>query len=103
MDYVKDIDLEDDLDLRIVDGDFKVAESDQNHVVVILKSYLGAFKQFPLVGLGIDRYEAASISTQVLKRDIQVQLGADGYNVEGVKILQDYTYQISAVRILENK
>lgn len=99
MDYVKDIDLDLDLDLNIVDGDFKIAESDQNHVVLILKSYLGAFKQFPLVGLGIDRFEAASISPQVLKREIQVQLAADGYKIEGIKILQDYTYQIDAFRI----
>lgn len=99
-DLVKDIDLDDDLDLRIVDGDFKVAASDQNHVIIILKSYFGAFKQFPLVGLGIDQYMAASTTPQVLKRAIQVQLSADSYKVDNIKVLPDFTYEINADRIL---
>jgi hypothetical protein len=98
MAFVKDIDLEDNLDLRIENGDFFVSESDQNHVMLILKSYIGAYKQFPLIGLGIDRFEAASISAQSLKREISIQLENDGYNVQDIKILGDYTYEINALR-----
>ena len=46
MAMVKDIDLETDLDLKIIDGDFVISDSDQNHVINILKSYAGGYKQF---------------------------------------------------------
>ncbi len=100
MALVKDFDLEDDLDIMIFNGDFKVSFSDQNHVVLILETYLGSFKQFPLVGLGIRRFEAASISPLELKREISVQLAADAYKVDQILVFPDYTYKISADRIV---
>ena len=99
--YVKDFDLGDDLDLLFdISGDFLVTESDQNHVIVILTTYLGSFREFPLVGLGINRYMAATIEPSVLTRDIKVQLIADNYDVQGIKVFTDYTYEINANRLL---
>jgi len=100
MAMVKDIELNDELDLTIENGDFKISESDQTHVISIIKSYTGAFKQFPLVGVGIDYYIASSGTQQVIKRNITVQMEADGYKVNEVSISGDSTYSIDANRII---
>jgi hypothetical protein len=95
----KDFKLENDFDLAIENGDFAIVESDQDHIAIIVKSYLGAFKQFPLVGLGIDYYLASSTSEQVLKRNMTVQLNNDGYRVDGITVLPEHQYFIDAIRI----
>ena len=96
----KDIDLTDDLELRIEDGDFKVSESDQNHILLIVKTYLGAFKQYPLVGVGVDYFLSSSGQQQVLRRNITVQLKADSFTSVEIDA-NDNTYAINAKRILE--
>ena len=96
---VKDIDIEENtFELRIVDGDFKLAESDQNHIMLLTKAYLGAFKQFPLVGVGIDYFISSSNQSQIIKRNIAVQLESDSYNKITIDIDRD-TYSIDAKRI----
>ena len=97
---VKDISLEEDLDLTITNGDFVISDSDQNHVINILKAYTGGFKQFPLVGVGIDYYLASSGTQQVIKRNITVQLESDGYKVNEVEVLGQSKYSIDAKRII---
>lgn len=97
---VKDIDLETDLDLKIIDGDFAISDSDQNHVINILKAYLGGYKQFPLVGVGIDYYLASAGTQQVIKRNITVQMESDGYKVNKIEVLGQSKYSIDANRII---
>lgn len=97
---VKDIDLETDLDLKIIDGDFVISDSDQNHVINILKAYLGGYKQFPLVGVGIDYYLASAGTQQVIKRNITVQMESDGYKVNKIEVLGQSKYSIDANRII---
>lgn len=86
MAYVKDILFNEDFDLIIKDGDFKVAESDENHIALIIKTYLGAWKEYPLVGVGIDMYLASSGNENLLKRNISVQLAADNYKVNKIQM-----------------
>jgi hypothetical protein len=95
----KDIDLTDELDLRVENGDFKIAESDQNHIINLCKAYLGGYKQFPLVGVGIDLYIASGGTQQILKRSISVQLESDGFKVNEIKVLEEDNYYIDANRI----
>lgn len=99
---VKDIDLTDDLELKIIDGDFKVSESDQNHILLIVKAYLGAFKQFPLVGVGVDLFIASTGQQQILRRNIAVQLEADNYGDILVGVTGNDQYTIDAERILKD-
>lgn len=77
---VKDILLDDSNDLIIQNGDFKVEESDQQHIQLIIESWIGSWKQFPLVGVGITNYKNSAGQSIALKRSIAVQLEADGYN-----------------------
>ena len=45
---VKDIKLDDDFDLVIENGDFKVSSSDMQHIQLICITDLGHWKQFPI-------------------------------------------------------
>lgn len=100
---VKDLDLSDTLDLVIESGDFRVSESDQNHIVNICKANIGGYKQFPLLGVGIDLYMAGSASSQLLKRAISIQLESDSFKVNEIKVLEDFNYYIDAIRIENGK
>lgn len=99
MAMVKDIELSDELDLSIKNGDFVISESDQTHVIALIKSNRGAFKEFPLLGVGIDNYIASSGTNLVLKRNMTVQLESDGYKVNEIDILNDFNFSIDAERI----
>ncbi len=74
---VKDIILEDN-DLIIENGDFKIGESDQQSIELIIDSYLGHWKESPLCGVGVDLFLNSSGQQLALKRAISVQLEADG-------------------------
>lgn len=100
MDFVKDINLDDNFDLFIKDGDFDIEYSDINHIEMLLLNYFGSFKQFPLVGMGIKQYQAAAISPVELKRLIKIQLLSDNYTVQNIKILNDFNFNINAIRNL---
>ena len=74
---VKDILLEDN-DLIIENGDFKIGESDQQSIELIIDSYLGHWKESPLCGVGVDLFLNSSGQQLAFKRAISVQLEADG-------------------------
>jgi hypothetical protein len=77
---VKDIEYDNDLVIR--NGDFDIEFSDENHVEDILNGYLGHWKQFPLLGIGIEReLNIKADNQQIIKRKIQQQLESDGYKV----------------------
>jgi hypothetical protein len=100
MEKVKDFILTDDLDLEIRDGDFYISESDQDHIIVILQSGLGSFKEYPLVGVGIEQYLASPYSSGTIYTYMKQQLETDGYNIDRIKQLQnDYEFEIIGERI----
>lgn len=74
---VKDILLENN-DLIIENGDFKIGESYQQSIELIIDSYLGHWKESPLCGVGVDLFLNSSGQQLALKRAISVQLEADG-------------------------
>lgn len=99
---IKDIILDDLGDLEIKNGDFYVADSDQQHVILIINTQVGDWKQYPTLGVGIINYLASSGKTAELKRSISLQLTADGYKVNDVVLTQSgetYEYSIDAYRI----
>lgn len=87
----KDIINDPNQDLLILNGDFSGDASDQDHVQAIVEATPGAFKQYPLVGVGIKNYLGAPLLAQDLKRLIRVQLEGDGYKVDSIEVHgQDY-------------
>jgi len=63
-------------------GDFAIAPSDEQHIVDIVQSFAGEWKQFPEVGVGVSAYMNSSGQQQKISRDVRVQLTADGYTVK---------------------
>ena len=98
---VKDIILDDDFDLIIENGDFKVSESDMQHIQLICITDLGHWKNAPLLGVGIEKYISSSGQTDALKRSINIQLSADGYRVNEILVKgtnETFEYSIDATR-----
>lgn len=100
---VKDILIGDDADLVISDsGDFSTGDSDQQHVVLLINTFVGNWKQFPTCGVGIINYLASSGQGAALRRSINVQLSADGYRDVQVLLSEtpndSFDYKISANR-----
>ena len=86
---VKDILLGDDGDLIIKNGDFLVGDSDVQHVNDIIEASPGYYKQFPILGVGIDSYMNSSGKEQQLNNAIRINLESDSYQLNGVDILTD--------------
>ena len=64
----------------IADGDFAIGLSDDQHITLLLTTHKGHWKQWPQAGAGIERYlRKQNNNLADLKRDITVQLQADGY------------------------
>ena len=82
----KDIIIDDDGDISFFNGDFKVKESDSQHVEHIMISDRGQFRQFPLIGVGIYRLFSGSPNVQFVRQQIKLQLESDGYNVRQITI-----------------
>ena len=96
---VKDIIIDDNNDLLIESGDFFVNDSDQQHVLLILNTYSGNWKQFPLIGVGIKIYLASSGQQNTLKRDMTVQMNSDGYQINEIILKDNSIYYIDAKRL----
>lgn len=81
----KDLKLENnDIYIDPVKGDFLITESDTQHVQDIINSFVGWWKEFPTIGVGIKKYLGASGGVQVVKRAIKIQLKSDGYRTDKI-------------------
>ena len=89
-------------DLLFLNGDLVVSASDQQSVGCILNTTIGSFKEFPLVGVGIQYFQASAGQAATLKREINVQLNTDGIQVTNLRLVQnsnEFDYYLSAKRI----
>lgn len=75
-----DILLDEDFDLKIENGDFVIAPSDQQHVQAIFLAHKGEFKKWPLLGFGAAEYlKKSTVSKPEFLRNLKVQLNYDHY------------------------
>ncbi len=81
-------------DLQISGGDFVVGSSDTQHVLDIIQSSIGSWKQFPLVGVGVMNY-LKSQNGQALGNVIKTQLQADIFSVSAVNAIIDKSGQLN--------
>ena len=75
-----------DNDLAIENGDFVISLSDEQHIEDIITSFLGWWKEYPALGVGIKQYQGSSGMEQTMEREIKLQLQGDGYTVDGAKV-----------------
>ena len=97
MDLVKDISF--DTDLFIENGDFFAKESDQNHVIDLINDFTGHWKEFPLVGIGIDRFLSSEGRESKIISDLRNQMSVDGFSkIRGIEVDSDFNFFIDAER-----
>mgnify|MGYP001583607179 CR=1 FL=1 len=96
-----DILLDDNGDLIIDNDDFKLGESDAQHIEDTIRAHPGWWKENFTDGVGISDYLNSSGNQQQLARNIKIQLQSDGYTVNNPKILiqgSDVTIDPNAIR-----
>ena len=76
-------------------GDFVIDYSDSQHIEDIVSENIGAYKQFPLCGVGIINYLNSSGAQQALRNEINTQLAIDGYSVNDVFFATNDTSSLS--------
>jgi hypothetical protein len=88
-------------DLVISGGDLLVDNSDGQHIEHIFRADRGQFRQWPLVGVGLQKQDNGSTNPQELKQEAKLQLRADGYNVKGISIATGETLgiEVNAKRV----
>lgn len=97
---VKDFLQDNDGDILISDGDFVIGDSDNDHIVDIINSNQGDWKEFILCGVGIDAFLNSSGMQLSLKKKITNQLIQDGYGSITVDFSGNDTsyFQVDAIR-----
>ena len=96
-----DIALDDNLDLKVLDGDFVNAESDEQHIKLILLYSKGELKRNPLTGVAIRGWLNApytQLKIQELRQKIDLQLRFDGYTSTSVTVKSFDDFTINATR-----
>jgi hypothetical protein len=83
---MKDYMLDSDNDLRIENGDFVIDDSDLQHQELLLYAEKGAYKQYPLTGVGIMTYLKDENPDDLL-REIRLQFAQDGMQVNKLAIV----------------
>lgn len=102
MAIAKDILMNSNNDLLFANGDLVVGPSDQQSVTCIINTTVGSFKEFPLVGVGIQYYQASAGQESILKRSINIQLNTDGIQLTRLQLVQtstEFDYSLAAKRI----
>ncbi len=84
---VYDIALDSTGDLLIVDGDFAIAESTEQHMEDLIIANKGEYKASPLVGVAIsDFLNDEIIYSDELKRAVMDEFETDGLTIEKLNI-----------------
>jgi hypothetical protein len=66
-------------DLQIVNGDFVIAESNNQHAAIIFDAMKGEIRENPSLGFGAKHYLKSNLKEVELKRALRVELQRDGY------------------------
>lgn len=82
---MKDILLTEDNDLKIINGDFDVGESEMQEVGLILQSTQGEWKESPLLGPNLFRFIKAKTNKAEIEREITLHLGMDNKDFKTLK------------------
>ena len=73
----KDILLDADNDLIFQNGDFKIGESEEQEIKMILQAVKNDYKQYPELGVDLIKFIGSSGSNLKLKKEIKVNLRID--------------------------
>ena len=82
---MKDILLTDSNDIKIINGDFDIGESEMQEVGLILQSTQGEWKEFPLLGPNLFRFIKAKTNKAEIEREVSLHLGMDNKDFKTLK------------------
>jgi len=86
----KDILLDDNYNLQADGRDLLVAQSDNQHVELLLISPKNSFKEFPAAGSGLEAWRKKQYSSaKSMRREITVQLKNDGYKASELEVSEE--------------
>lgn len=71
----------DNNDLAFANGDLFIAESDEQHIIDVINSFQGWWKETPFMGVGLMQYMKSNTSAQEINKNVKAQLQADGYSL----------------------
>lgn len=92
---MKDILLDENSDLDIINGDFVAGNSDGQNQELLLATDKGEWKENPTVGVGLFGF-LNDEGPQELFREIREQFTADGMTVKELRVLPDNKIGIDA-------
>jgi len=83
---MKDFIIDEDLEFK--NGDLHIAESSQQNIGHMLVSQKGSYKEYPLLGVGIENYLKgnSTINRLRLEAEIEKQLLYDNFNVKIIDV-----------------
>lgn len=90
---------EENYDLMFSNGDFKVEDSDTQHIQILLDLSKGNLIQSPDVGVNLTSFLNSNNSIQQLRRAISLQLEKDGYTNIQVDLDTENNIMVDAKRV----
>lgn len=84
----QDILKDDNNELLIINGDFVIGPSDQQHVADIFIAQPGEYKFNPTLGFGASSYLKRNITEAEFRRDLKLALSLDGYNDADINLTE---------------
>lgn len=85
-------------DLIVQNGDLVTGDAQAQDIQHIVQSQKGAWTQFPLIGVGIRSRLSGPVSLEEIRRDVRLNLKADGFTVNRVDAKDNGDVQIDAQR-----
>jgi hypothetical protein len=89
-------------DLTFFNGDFVIANSEQQDTNLIINTFVGNWFQFPLVGVGIIKFLAGNETALFIEQQIKNQMVTDGFVVDSVSI-KGSTFENVKIQILAHR
>ena len=80
-----DILLDENNDLKILNGDFDTGESEMQEVALILQSTQGEWKNEPLLGPNLFKFLKSKESKVAIETEISIHLAIDNKNFKELK------------------
>ena len=83
----QDILLDNDNELNVVNGDFEIGDSDNQHAAIIFEAQKGEIRSSPELGFGASKYiKKSGEKVRNFMRNLKVELDKDGYNDADINV-----------------
>ena len=82
---MRDVLLDENNDLKIVNGDFVIGESEMQDVGLILSSNQGEWKEHPIIGANLVTKVRSNTNDGRLERELRIQMKLDNKDYEKIR------------------